>query len=851
MKKFLTAVIFLLLLGLFPSAAFAAADANATPAEKLYGGDTSKITDVSLSDFINGFRGNEVLSSMRSEDLYAENYDVELVITDERTVKVTETIDVMFNKKMHGYQRRVPKAGYEESYRLTNVQATGAKALIEDEGSEIYIRLGDENETISGRHRYVISYDIEYFNDITANGDRIYQNVFPAKLDNYNLNATARIIFPENFELLDYRLYSGSYGSTDADDINCFVSGNTMYLYANKCLYKNTGATVELLFPDRSFKARPADIVVSGYNADLTVDKHGNYTYVQDMNVHVNEKATVTSFTVWQNMEMLHPETDYSVFGGKVTMEVDGKQVYKAKEIKNCTYDLYDYIGKDVKVHTVQTGTYALSDNTNHTPAAEFAIVGGVTNTYVSYTDMTISGHFPKVNGQSAVSSVGFDTPVDTNGLYSIGESQDGDGFTAVFGKGMPIGEKLTVNYRLISGAVKRGMTFIDVIACVFIGLILLAIAAFFITKKRSRLIPTIEFYPPDGTNPAEVGYIIDNSADSGDLTSLIYYWAAHGHLSIVMTSKKTFTLNRGTPLDSAHRDYEYDMYNKLWTLGTGDNVLSSELNEKYYVTLNKARGSLALRFKEEENRLMDETNEKHYRLVRYGSILALLAMGIIALVAKRLSPDMVPTGGMVVALNYLLPSYMTRRAFDLRYRKKGATVVLRIFAAIIAFIGTFFYASVFEGVSLSYPIAFFLALAAGAGVWLAPMMRGYAERNVDLVGRCIGFRQFLLTAEKSRLEMLLADNPEYFYDILPYAQVLGVSKIWADKFKGLQTSPPSWFRGDNVDPTTCSYMMMRSMSSMENTMRSAPSSSGSGGGGSFGGGFSGGGGGGGSGGGW
>ena len=41
------------------------------------------------------------------------------------------------------------------------------------------------------------------------------------------------------------------------------------------------------------------------------------------------------------------------------------------------------------------------------------------------------------------------------------------------------------------------------------------------------------------------------------------------------------------------------------------------------------------------------------------------------------------------------------------------------------------------------------------------------------------GFRSFLVTAEKENLEALVEQDPEYFYNILPYTYALGVSDKW------------------------------------------------------------------------
>ncbi len=50
------------------------------------------------------------------------------------------------------------------------------------------------------------------------------------------------------------------------------------------------------------------------------------------------------------------------------------------------------------------------------------------------------------------------------------------------------------------------------------------------------------------------------------------------------------------------------------------------------------------------------------------------------------------------------------------------------------------------------------------------------------------GFKKYIELAEKSQIEMLVEQNPNYFYDILPYAYVLDVSKKWVEKFENIPT---------------------------------------------------------------
>ena len=114
-----------------------------------------------------------------------------------------------------------------------------------------------------------------------------------------------------------------------------------------------------------------------------------------------------------------------------------------------------------------------------------------------------------------------------------------------------------------------------------------------------------------------------------------------------------------------------------------------------------------------------------------------------------------------------------------------------------------------------------------------------------ELLGKIRGFKTFLETAEKDKLEMLVETNPEYCYEILPYAYVLGVSSKWMEKFESLGLEPPNWYHGPSgMNNSSFNDFMNSGMSSVASSMSSSPNSSGSSGGGSAGGGAGGGGGG-------
>ena len=66
--------------------------------------------------------------------------------------------------------------------------------------------------------------------------------------------------------------------------------------------------------------------------------------------------------------------------------------------------------------------------------------------------------------------------------------------------------------------------------------------------------------------------------------------------------------------------------------------------------------------------------------------------------------------------------------------------------------------------------------------------------------GRICGFKKFLLLAEVKKLELLVEDNPEYFYEILPYCYILGITEKLKKKFDRIIMDGPGWYLGELRD---------------------------------------------------
>ena len=83
-----------------------------------------------------------------------------------------------------------------------------------------------------------------------------------------------------------------------------------------------------------------------------------------------------------------------------------------------------------------------------------------------------------------------------------------------------------------------------------------------------------------------------------------------------------------------------------------------------------------------------------------------------------------------------------------------------------------------------------------------------YGEK---ITAQVLGFKEFLEKVEKPQLEQMGESNPNYFYEILPYAYVLNVSKKWIEKFENIPV-PENYmgnFEYSDIDSYMTQYIIL------------------------------------------
>lgn len=362
---------------------------------------------------------------------------------------------------------------------------------------------------------------------------------------------------------------------------------------------------------------------------------------------------------------------------------------------------------------------------------------------------------------------------------------------------------------------------------------ILVAAAVLAILLPKNDPVPVVSFTPPDGIDPLLAGAMIDGSVQNGDITSLIYYWAYKKKLTIDLTNEDDPVLHKIGELDAGAPAHEQAVFDRIFR--NQDTVAVSSLKNTFYATAAKAK-KLAEK----------ETPKMFTRKSVFAAAAALFAaalLGFLTVLLRGLhihSSVLLFTGifaAVPLAAVFAIGYWSGKNS--LRISKKVRTGVL---IGQIAIAAVFAAASCFilpQTVLLTAVKPVLCLLASGTAV-AAPYLMRRRKEYVDALNPLLGFRDFIRLAEKDRLEMMLGQDPEYYYNILPYAQVLGVSDIWEDKFKDIKMDPPAWAVGPNT--TLFNFIVLNSaMRSATRNMTAAfvsrPAPSGRSGGGGFGGG--------------
>lgn len=331
------------------------------------------------------------------------------------------------------------------------------------------------------------------------------------------------------------------------------------------------------------------------------------------------------------------------------------------------------------------------------------------------------------------------------------------------------------------------------VFACVAAGSLLFSLVCILIgAVQRKAQTRTVEFYPPEDCSPLDVLVLYKGKrADPRAVFNpLCLYWADKGLITIqedckrglVLHKKKAFPpFNGNLHYRNAHETYQVEkqFFDYLFAGGDTFYTLTAEkqFNEKYDELCNKV--------KKEARKNQDPKGKTLFVLSQFVSALVMVAFEIF-LSATTHSPLV-----MIALFSFI-------GVFMLRYADLPGYIRVPFFA-------------VWGGVPTVIMLVLVSSYGIAAGVMqiivltqfiltvfvLSRLVDIRKQENLKAFALVDSFREFLLAAEQDRVETLVEDNPRYYYDILPYCYILGVTEKMKVKFDRIMMQGPAWYLGD------------------------------------------------------
>ena len=589
------------------------------------------------------------------------------------------------------------------------------------------------------------------------------------------------------------------------------------------------------------------DYDITKYDVEIVVDEHNKYSIKENIDTYFNvsKHGIIRRIPLYNNIIRQD--------GTRERNRVLISNVHVNEEFAS-SRENYNYVLKIGSADKTLTGKHSYSisydydiglDKNNKYDELYFNIIGTEWDTDISNVTFKIT--MPK---EFDASKLGFSYgEYGESNTDNISYDVDGNVITGSFEGTLLAGEGLNVRMVLPEGYFIRKSVGSSLLECwYYIIPILGVLISYLIWKKYGKddqVVDVVSFYPPENMNSLDVAFAKKGSVNSNDAVSLLVYLASKGYIKIVedKKSKSRFTIQKVKEYDGNNKEEELffrGLFKKVW-----DSISSDELNESFYLTINSIltkKNSTANR-KELFN---SKSSNKRYILFLFMLITSSLST-IIPALGYKLSDVIFSI--IICNLIGIVALIIVGIIYDNNCTKKGLNSALGFaFFFVLALAVANFTIIGFEYIYYDtvYLIGFILCMVCTYLIYFFYLIvTKRTEYGNKVLGEVNGFKKFLETAEKDKLESLVHDDPSYFYNILPYAYVLGVSDAWIKQFEGIAIAPPEWYESaDTFDYYRFNRSLNRTIHSASRVMNSVPQSSGgsSSGGGFSGGGFSGGG---------
>lgn len=338
---------------------------------------------------------------------------------------------------------------------------------------------------------------------------------------------------------------------------------------------------------------------------------------------------------------------------------------------------------------------------------------------------------------------------------------------------------------------------------------LLVSFLVWFVLDRNPKVEKTKEFYPPESLNSIDVGYIYKGYIVDRNVFSLILYLANKGYLIFVEGKKRGIGFLKNIKIIMENNEQRLNGYEvryldtlfikkiSLLSAITKKNFSKeiqkenklSELSDNFFEMIR----NLLRKYREDvRGKYFYDTWKLRYVIV-IGCMLITYCDILTIPMLNRLSGNDLK---LYISQLLILGIYFVPMVYH------NMPVIIR--SIYITCVCTIIYFSLktYNTFDLIINNKYYMEIA-GVGIlclcgmlYFLSRIPKRTEETLDVYIKIKGLVNFIKHASSEEIDKLSEENPNYFYDILPYAYSLGLYKTWIRKLKKDKVKQPSWYVG-------------------------------------------------------
>ena len=339
----------------------------------------------------------------------------------------------------------------------------------------------------------------------------------------------------------------------------------------------------------------------------------------------------------------------------------------------------------------------------------------------------------------------------------------------------------------------EKFMPVIDIINYIIPIVILLIVGIINILGQNKKSEKNYVTESPEGYNPLEISYIFHQKINYSDTSAMILLLANKGFIKIEddkgLEDDDNFKLVKIKNYDGKNK-HEKLLMDFLFSGGI-DFISSKDLNKKSFYKISKT-------IMEDVKNKFKPIFEQKIFCIQNLIILLMILRWILMCIYIGIKIGFALYLILLISLPILSYAFLINGI--IRFIKKQSKANIIIFIGCIMLILTT--AVVADAILINNPQLTPPLLVALVSVILMDILRHRMSKfplNANkLYLKVKNFREFIEKVESEKLQRFVNKDNEYYYKILPYAYIFGMSKNWLKKFEYINCPPPKYYNKES-----------------------------------------------------